>query len=380
MRDPRPATVFDVAERAGVGKSTVSNVLQGKGRVSKRTRSAVLAAARELGYVPNAAARRLRGGRLGTIGIHLPQNPTPSAYYMEFVFGVLEHAAAHERDVTVLTGDRGRLPRVDGLVLSDPMPGDPFTRDLLASGLPVVTCEDVRGGPSRIPVDRGREVSPERFDLTDVDLALWSERRRHAAAQPSEVSGRGSTPGARRHVHPEVARATPIQLRRRRVPQPQRQWPLGHASPLPAGHRPSSVRGRGSRSVPSSSMTTGPQVQVTVRRHRHGGREAVIVRLAGEIDDETSGRVRAAYAEAFAAGLPTVVVDLTGVTLLASLGIADLLLARRSATSTGTELRLVAGENPRVLRPLHLTGVADVLDLCRDLGEALTGAPGARAG
>lgn len=46
VRDPRPATVFDVAERAGVGKSTVSNVLQGKGRMSERTRSAVLAAAR----------------------------------------------------------------------------------------------------------------------------------------------------------------------------------------------------------------------------------------------------------------------------------------------------------------------------------------------
>lgn len=131
-------------------------------------------------------------------------------------------------------------------------------------------------------------------------------------------------------------------------------------------------------------MTTGPwrgpQVQVTVRRHRHGGREAVIVRLAGEIDDETSGQVRAAYAEAFAAGLPTVVVDLTGVSLLASFGIADLLLARRSATTTGTELRLVAGGNPRVLRPLHLTGVVDVLGLYRDLDEALAGEPGARAG
>ncbi|WP_433506691.1 STAS domain-containing protein [Pseudonocardia halophobica] len=124
----------------------------------------------------------------------------------------------------------------------------------------------------------------------------------------------------------------------------------------------------------------GPQVRVTVGRHRHGGREAVIVRVAGEIDDETGGQVRAAYAEAFAAGLPTVVVDLTGGTLLGSSGIADLLLVRRSATTTGTELRLVAGENPRVLRPLRLTGVADDLGLCRDLDEALAGEPGSRAG
>ncbi|RTL70123.1 MAG: LacI family transcriptional regulator [Pseudonocardiaceae bacterium] len=142
----RPATLFDVAARAGVGKSTVSNVLQGKGRFAEHTREAVLAAARELGYVPNPAARWLRGGRTGTIGVHLPQTPTASAYYMEFVFGVLEHAAAHDRDVTVLTG--GRVPRVDGFVVSDPMAGDPFTARLLDADVPVVTCEDVRGSGS----------------------------------------------------------------------------------------------------------------------------------------------------------------------------------------------------------------------------------------
>ncbi|MCE3554656.1 STAS domain-containing protein [Pseudonocardia sp. RS11V-5] len=119
---------------------------------------------------------------------------------------------------------------------------------------------------------------------------------------------------------------------------------------------------------------------MTVHRHGFGGHEAVVVRIVGEIDDDTGGRVRAAFAEAFATGLPTVVVDLTGVTLLASQGIADLLLARRSAASTGTALHLVAGENPRVLRPLHLTGVADVLGLCRGLDEVVRRGPESQAG
>ncbi|GAA4692019.1 STAS domain-containing protein [Pseudonocardia yuanmonensis] len=118
---------------------------------------------------------------------------------------------------------------------------------------------------------------------------------------------------------------------------------------------------------------------MTVSRRGHGGQEAVVVRIAGEIAGETSGQVRAAYADAFAAGLPTVVVDLTEVTLLASYGIADLLLARRTATATGTALRVVVGENTRVRRPLQLTGVADHLGLCRDLDEAVTGDPATRA-
>lgn len=134
--------MVDVARRAGVGRSTVSNVLRGTGRVSEATRERVLAAARELDYVPNAAARRLRGGATGTIGVHLPENPSVSAYYMEFVFGVLDHAVRHDRDVTVLTGSRP--PRVDGLILSDAEPDNP----LLDADVPVVTCEDVRG---RVP-------------------------------------------------------------------------------------------------------------------------------------------------------------------------------------------------------------------------------------
>lgn len=136
-------TVVDVARRAGVGRSTVSNVLRGTGRVSEATRERVLAAAHELEYVPNAAARRLRGAATGTIGVHLPENPSVSAYYMEFLFGVLDHAVRHDRDVTVLTGSR--RPRVDGLILSDAHPADPLLDPRTNGDVPVVTCEDVAG-------------------------------------------------------------------------------------------------------------------------------------------------------------------------------------------------------------------------------------------
>jgi DNA-binding LacI/PurR family transcriptional regulator len=60
-----------VARRAGVSQSTVSLVLSGKsaGRISARTEAVVRAAAEELGYRPNIAARALRTGTARTVGL-----------------------------------------------------------------------------------------------------------------------------------------------------------------------------------------------------------------------------------------------------------------------------------------------------------------------
>lgn len=55
----REATLADVARRAGVSPATASRALTSRGRASASTRDRVAAAARELGYVPNPAARAL---------------------------------------------------------------------------------------------------------------------------------------------------------------------------------------------------------------------------------------------------------------------------------------------------------------------------------
>ncbi|MGV1005401.1 MAG: LacI family DNA-binding transcriptional regulator [Candidatus Nanopelagicales bacterium] len=62
----------DVAERAGVSPATVSYALTPGRPIAETTRQRVLAAAAELGYVPNAMARGLAGGRAQTLAMLIP--------------------------------------------------------------------------------------------------------------------------------------------------------------------------------------------------------------------------------------------------------------------------------------------------------------------
>ena len=73
MRHGSKPTIRDVAEAAGVSLTTVSYVLSGRTggntRISQPTQDRVHAAAHELGYVPNGAARGMRRGRTDVVAV-----------------------------------------------------------------------------------------------------------------------------------------------------------------------------------------------------------------------------------------------------------------------------------------------------------------------
>ncbi len=66
---PRSVSLREVAQRAGVSGQTVSRVANNVPNVAEATRERVLAAMKELGYRPNVAARALRRGAFGSIGV-----------------------------------------------------------------------------------------------------------------------------------------------------------------------------------------------------------------------------------------------------------------------------------------------------------------------
>ncbi|MEO3755346.1 LacI family DNA-binding transcriptional regulator [Streptomyces sp. B6B3] len=96
-----PATLRDVAERAGVSMATVSRVLADNYPVAQRTRQRVLRAIRELDYVANTHARALRGRGTPTVAFVL--NDVRGASFAQVAHGVEEEAARRGRICLICT-------------------------------------------------------------------------------------------------------------------------------------------------------------------------------------------------------------------------------------------------------------------------------------
>lgn len=146
----RGPSIQDVARLAGLSAQTVSRVSTGTGTVRPETRARVLAAMDQLGYSPNHAARALRNGEFGTIGLlaHRFQR-TGEALTTQ---GVIEAARAHDLAVTIVDvgpaadGDwQGAALRlthqaIDGLVIIRAETATPQSLALPTS-LPVVVSD-----------------------------------------------------------------------------------------------------------------------------------------------------------------------------------------------------------------------------------------------
>ncbi len=153
-----PATIRDVADRAGVSTATVSRVLAGIGNPKPDTAAAVVRAVQELGYRPSGVARSLRMKRTRTLGLIVTDIQNP--FFPELVqaadsaarglnYSIIlgsaaydEHRAMHYLDLMV---DR----RVDGLIIASSQLSDESWQWLLASPVPVVV---VNAEPNGLPV------------------------------------------------------------------------------------------------------------------------------------------------------------------------------------------------------------------------------------
>ena len=140
-------TIQDVARAAGVGRQTVSNVLNGSGRVGEATRTRVLEAVAALGFHPHHGARSLRSRRTRQLAYVMPRiQLLPGNYIMQQFLQALAAASArrsHSMMVVVPDGDPGdemhRLiasRTVDAFLLSDLQPGDPRVVLLAEAGMP----------------------------------------------------------------------------------------------------------------------------------------------------------------------------------------------------------------------------------------------------
>jgi LacI family transcriptional regulator len=99
-------TILDVARESGVSYATVSRVLSGFEFVKDATRARVIEAADRLGYVANAQARSLAGGRSQVIGVLAPG--LDNGYIGEIIRGVDEELSRANYDLMLYTTHRHR--------------------------------------------------------------------------------------------------------------------------------------------------------------------------------------------------------------------------------------------------------------------------------
>ncbi|MFV2194815.1 LacI family DNA-binding transcriptional regulator [Nocardiopsis sp. LOL_012] len=147
----RRPTLEMVAQRAGVGRGTVSRVINGSEQVSPRTREAVRNAIAELGYSPNQAARTLVTRRTDTVALVISERRDllfTDPYFADIVHGV--SSVLSERDLQLLlttarteaehrrTGDYLSGSHVDGALLVSLHRDDPLPQRLEEAGVPVV--------------------------------------------------------------------------------------------------------------------------------------------------------------------------------------------------------------------------------------------------
>ena len=152
----RHSTITDVADAAGVSIKTVSRVFNNEPNVRPLTRDRVLAAATELDYHPNVAARSLAGRRSFLIGLAY-ENPSPN-YVVDLQTGALDRLHGERYRLLVLpfadaataSGKMQAIARasgLDGVVLAPPLCDDAATvAELEACGLPYARIAPTSGG------------------------------------------------------------------------------------------------------------------------------------------------------------------------------------------------------------------------------------------
>ena len=104
------ASIKDIAKACGVSVATVSKALNGHNDISQATKEKVREAARQIGYMPNSAARALKTNRTYNLGV-LFVDEAQSGLTHEFFAAVLDsfkrHAEGRGYDITFINHNIG---------------------------------------------------------------------------------------------------------------------------------------------------------------------------------------------------------------------------------------------------------------------------------
>ena len=144
-------TLEQVAERAGVSRSTASRAINGGPRVSGEAQASVTAAVAALGYIPNRAARSLVTRRSSSVALVVPEpdeRVLSDPFFASTIHGLntslrdtdlqLVLVMARPEDIATRTLRYLRGGHVDGAVVVSHHRDDVLADELRSSGVPTV--------------------------------------------------------------------------------------------------------------------------------------------------------------------------------------------------------------------------------------------------
>lgn len=143
-----PATIKDVAKRAGVAVSTVSYAMNNSPKISEETRRKVLRAAQELNFRPSGAARNLKKRKTQTIGLFLYDLGGP--FYSQVIEGIQEVVTSHGFNLVVCStfgGETSSAHRfikeqfVDGAIIMGSQISDDLILQSASESFPIVVLD-----------------------------------------------------------------------------------------------------------------------------------------------------------------------------------------------------------------------------------------------
>jgi len=165
-----PVTIRDIARKLNLSIGAVSRAMDGYPDISEETRLRVLQAARELGYVPNRAARQLRRRKADAVGYILPSHTPRFAdpFFTEFIAGLGDETARHPFDLLISIAPPGEEAerriyqgwvqgrKVDGFILTHLRLEDWRVDYLSRQEMPFAALESMPGSRDfpRIDLDR----------------------------------------------------------------------------------------------------------------------------------------------------------------------------------------------------------------------------------
>lgn len=146
----------DISIKCGVSVATVSKALNGHSDIGEQTAQYIRSAAREMGYLPNAAARALKTNRtnnLGVLFIDKMQSGLAHEYFSSVLDSLKSEAERRGYDITFISQNIGeytmnylehcRYRACDGVVIACVDFNDPNVIELVQSEIPVVTVDHV---------------------------------------------------------------------------------------------------------------------------------------------------------------------------------------------------------------------------------------------